>query len=243
MSINKPDLSVLELERDLSGGLTKEMTEEMTEVRLKHALSQMENAIKERSGVKFMWVVEKSNRAPHLLRNAPLLREHGMYEAALVYTYTSGRAQVDEWRLLFSMADRERLRKCGDPLPHAGPFMVYRGVAGRGRQRAVKHFSWTGTLDCARWFAGRASYITSLPDPAVFVVTVPASEVLFYTNDREEDEYVLSTETLRPRRLERVTKEQFDEIAKQREEKGMSELKVMSAEEPKELKQRKRKEG
>jgi hypothetical protein len=237
MSMNKPDLSVLmwELERDLCGGLTKEMMEEMTEIRVKHALSQMENAIKERSGMKFMGVVKNSNRALHLLRNAPLLREHGMYESALVYTYTSGHAPVDGWPLLFSMADRERLRKCGDPLPHAGPFMVFRGVAGRGRQRAVKHYSWTGTLDCARWFAGRASYIDSLPDPAVFVVTVLASEVLFYTNNRDEDEYVLSTETLRPRRLERVTKEQFDEIVNVRGEKGMSELKVMSAEGPKEL--------
>ena len=211
--MNKPDLSVLMWELKRDQGTASD--------RLKYALNTMKKAIKKRSGVEFMWVVGNPNRALHLLRNAFLLREHGMYEKALEYTYTTGRAPVEGWELIFSMADRERLRKCGDTLPHAGPFTVYRGVAGRGRQRAVKHFSWTGTLDVARWFAGRASYIDghiSLPDPAVFVVTVPVSEVLFYTNDRNEDEYVLSTETLRPRRFERVTKEHFDEIQRGRVE-------------------------
>ena len=241
--MNKPDLSVVmrELERYLRRGMTKEMTESI----LKHPVSEMKKAIKMRSGVEFMWVVDNPSRALHLLRNAPLLRKHGMYEDALEYTFTSGRAPGEGWGLIFSFADRERLRKCGNPLPHAGPFTLYRGVAGRGRQRAVRHFSWTGTLDVARWFAGLASYTdghSSLPDPAVFVVTVPASEVLFYTDDRNEDEYVVSTDTLRPRRLERVTKEQFDEIQTRREEKRKREEEVWMAA-AKKAKPRKRKEG
>ncbi len=119
------------------------------------------------------------------------------------------------------MADRERLRAAEGPLPGPGPFTVYRGVAGRGRQRNVRGFSWTGTLDLARWFAGRAAYVFSrLADPTVFVLTVPVDAVLFYTNDRQEDEYVLDVASLRPRRLEGVAREVLQSVVLERRAAG-----------------------
>lgn len=184
--------------------------------RMRWEMKKTTEAIRKRSGLEFLWSVDNPSRAFHLFRNAHLLKSLGMYEEALEYAYTSGRASVRNWRGLFSMADRDRLREYGDPIPHAGPFTLYRGVAGRGRQRAVRHFSWTGTLDCARWFAGRAAYHGSrLPDPAVFEITVPESEVIFYTNGRREDEYVVWPNNIRPRRLEVVTQRLFETTQKE----------------------------
>ncbi len=179
--------------------------------RLRWVRKEIDEAIKERSGLRFLWTADNGGRALHLFRNAHLLKSLGMYEEALEYAYTSGRASVRDWGGLFSMAERERMRQRGEPIPHGGPFTLYRGVAGRGRQRAVRHFSWTGTLDCARWFAGRAAYQGSLlPDPAVYEITVPESDVIFYTNGRREDEYVVWPKNIRPRRLEVVTQQLYE---------------------------------
>jgi len=127
--------------------------------------------------------------------NLDLLRHLGIYEEALVYAFTAtrttNRSYPFAWqRSLFKMADRQKLRDAGDPLPAPGPYTLYRGVGGRGAARCIRGLSWTGSLERATWFAERAA-TWRLPDPAVFQTLVPESEVLSYTNDRTEDEYIV----------------------------------------------------
>ncbi len=53
---------------------------------------------------------------------------------------------------------------------------------------------------------------------------LPDSAVLFYTNERNEDEYVLLAKDLHPKRFETVTREQFEAIAARRHKEQMDEL-------------------
>ncbi len=84
-------------------------------------------------------------------------------------------------RYLFEMCDRNNLRAAGDPLPGFGPFVMYRGIAGIGRQRRPRGLSWTSSLECARWFAERSG-LQGLANTAVVTITVPDEDVLAYTN-------------------------------------------------------------
>ena len=118
-----------------------------------------------------------------------------MYEQAVLIALTTTRTNnrrfpLRELRQLILEADRERLLAAGDPLPGAGPFMLYRGVAGRGPARRVRGVSWTASKEQARWFAERgASW--GLDDPAVFWVQAGADDVMAYTNHRQEEEFIV----------------------------------------------------
>jgi hypothetical protein len=125
--------------------------------------------------------------------NAKALQSRGLYELALFDAWPASRTNNRHWPLhelhyMFSRADRSRLLAAGEPLPGAGPFTLYRGVAGMGRARRVRGFSWTADAEQARWFANR---FKQLADPTVFQVSVQAQDVLFYTNRREEQEFVV----------------------------------------------------
>ena len=132
----------------------------------------------------------------HLVwRNVAPLRARGLYEAALLEAYAATRTNNRQWPVrvlseLFACADRTRLRVCGDPLPGAGPFTLYRGVAGRGRARRVRGLSWTDDLVQARWYADRSGLL-SLADPAVLQTTVEEAAVLAYVNARKEREFLV----------------------------------------------------
>jgi hypothetical protein len=127
------------------------------------------------------------------------LHERGIYEACLLHAFTGGR--TSNWRyspsvsgLLFRLADRDKLRAAADPLPGPGPFTLYRGVAGVGRERRERGFSWTRSLDVACWFATRFM----LPDPAVYTARVTARGVAAYVNARDEDEFICRSARPRP---------------------------------------------
>jgi len=92
---------------------------------------------------------------------------------------------MEELRKLFASCDAEKLRAAGQPLPGEGPFVVYRGVAGIGRRRRAKGFSWTQSLDAACWFAVR---FDDFENPAVYTTTFNPEDVLYYVNDRDEQE-------------------------------------------------------
>jgi hypothetical protein len=130
--------------------------------------------------------------------NTEALQRREVYEQALVCAFTSTRTSNRRWTTsvlaeLFKQADRQRLRAAGEPLPGPGPFTVYRGVAGCGRARRVRGFSWTLSEERAGWFANRYA----LPDPAVYQATVDADDVLFYYNGRSENEIVVLPASLR----------------------------------------------
>jgi hypothetical protein len=141
-----------------------------------------------------------------LAANVPLLKELDLYERglldALIASRTNNYVHRDKIPLLIEHADRAKLLAAGDPLPGPGPFLLYRGVAGRGSARRVRGLSWTASLDRARFFARR---YPELHDPAVFRVTVSAEHVLAYTNERKEEEFlVILPKRTRPVLHERV---------------------------------------
>jgi hypothetical protein len=141
-------------------------------------------------------------------RNAMALRDRKMYESALVFAYTSTRLNhrrhsTAHLRCLFEIADRTRLRESGDPLPGPGPFTAYRGVAGSGRSRRVRGFSWSADKERAQWFADRGAFFR-LADPAVYRAELLESDVLAYVADRQEQEFIVMPARLRPQRVEQV---------------------------------------
>ncbi len=121
--------------------------------------------------------------------------EWGCFECALVDAITAPtennhrkhRLAVD----LLRSADRERLRAAGEPLPHNGPFTIFRGVAGEGLCRRVRGLSWTLDFKQAFWFANRSACSFNLANPAVYRAQVSADDVYFFDNDRNEQELVI----------------------------------------------------
>lgn len=91
---------------------------------------------------------------------------------------------------MFALADRDLLLSAGDPLPGPGPFTIFRGVSGRTQARRIRGLSWTGSLERAQWFADRGEYF-GLADPAVFQVTIDADSVLAYSDERNEQEFIV----------------------------------------------------
>src|SRR6266511_1909234 len=85
--------------------------------------------------------------------NLRVLKSRGIYEEALLHAFSMPRTNnasfpLDYLRALFlHLADRDRLRAAGDPLPGPGPFTLYRGVSGRGAARRIRGLSWTADLD------------------------------------------------------------------------------------------------
>ncbi len=123
------------------------------------------------------------------------LRARGIYEIALAHAWTGTRGNHCGWPIatfefLFEMADRAKLKEVfaaeGQP-PGVGPFKVYRGVAGLRRQRRIRSFSWTRSRDCACGFAMRYEH---LDDPAVYSAVLRREDVYFYSDGRNEQEFV-----------------------------------------------------
>ena len=134
--------------------------------------------------------------------NIGCLIRRGIYEPALVASYSGSDSNLSNWSLpvlesLFECGDSAKLQACGAPLPAGNPIRIYRGVAGVGRARRARGISWTLDLDVACWFALR--YSSFLPDPAVFEAELLPQQVFCRILDRGEDEIIA-----RPSRFRRV---------------------------------------
>jgi hypothetical protein len=119
------------------------------------------------------------------------LKGRGIYEECLYFAFTQAKSNHSDWPekvldWLFRLADPPRLRAAGEALPGPGPFRVYRGVAGMGRARRLRGYSWTGSLDVACWFATRRR----LQSPAILTAVVGEEEVLAYHDGRDEQEFI-----------------------------------------------------
>jgi hypothetical protein len=122
--------------------------------------TQAIKAFENRDPSKFVWCADSAARLQLVYYNQFVLIEAGIFEKALLVAFISGSANnsgfpSDDLRHLFEMADSKRMREAGDPLPGPGPFRLYRGVAGYGRARKIRGFSWTSDPERARWFANR----------------------------------------------------------------------------------------
>ncbi len=126
--------------------------------------------------------------------NREMLRRLDVYESALLGAFTGTRATNANYPLrmlkyMLNDAVRGKLRLCGDQLPGPGPFTVYRGVSGRGAARRVRGIHWSNGLEAACWFAMRPIY--GRENPAIFRAVVNTDEVLVYTDERQEKEFLV----------------------------------------------------
>jgi len=128
---------------------------------------------------------------------APMLREHGLFERALLDAWTGARTNIRNWSPSFTksifgkIADRERLLAAGQPLPGKGPFTLYRGVAGLGASRRVHGISWSSSVERAEWFAAWYADRFHLPNPCIYRTIVEREHILAYTNGRQEQEFLV----------------------------------------------------
>jgi len=166
-------------------------------------------ALEEGNSTGFLLPASSEYHLDLVYRNQGALLKRGIYEPALFDAFINTRVNnrhwpMDDLRDMFERANRDRLLATGDPLPGPGPFTIFRGVAGKGRARRVRGLSWTGSLKKAQWFARRGAWLLSgqIADPAVFQVTVGIEDVLAYSNEREEQEFiVLLPDSAKPVRL------------------------------------------
>jgi hypothetical protein len=172
-----------------------------------HVLREYAHAALESGDVTgFLCAAENEHSLELVYFNRKILIQMGLYEVGLLHAFIATRTNNFKWplhelRYMFATADRSRLRAAGEPLPGPGPFTIFRGVSGIGPARRVRGVSWTTSEEKARWFALRHS----LPNPDVFRATVNEADVLAYTDDRSEQEFlVLLAEGNKPVRLPRV---------------------------------------
>ena len=157
---------------------------------------QAEQALKDNDVIGFLCKADNMKSLEIVWQNWNLLQSMGLYEEALLHAFTIcglNNHHVPPARLsfLFRIADRAKLRAAGDPFPSAGPFTLYRGVSGIGRGRRIRGYSWTASLRRAQWFAARG-FSCGGAHPSVYSVTVRKPAVLAYSNDREEEEFIVA---------------------------------------------------
>ena len=126
--------------------------------------------------------------------NIEWLKSIGKYETALLSAYIDTQTNYTNWSLdllkfLFSIASRPALLAAGETLPGAGPFVVFRGVAGKGAKRRLRGLSWTDDRERAIWFANRYAE-TGLEKPAVMRAEVMPAQVYAFCDDRNEREFI-----------------------------------------------------
>lgn len=171
------------------------------------------DAWEERDALKLLLLMPSEDRLDFVWNNVRPLIIAGMYEQALFNAYVNVNMNTihslftrDELLYLFRQCPRETLRKCGDSYPHKGPFTVYRGVVDGGNKESIRRISWTSSPNIAAWFALEAGRPEPRKDPAVFSLFVPEERVFFYTNDKDEQEFVLDMyPQARPKRIDPMT--------------------------------------
>lgn len=161
-------------------------------------------ALDEGDADRFLLVADNMLRLHIVEANVAPLKARGIFERSLRVAYVSPRVkpQLPPRRIaaLIERADRAKLRAAGEPLPGPGPFVLYRGVSGRGTHRRVRGLSWTLDLEVARWFARR---FDDLADPAVYRIKAEERDVAFFTSERQEQEMlVLLPPTAKPERVD-----------------------------------------
>jgi len=139
----------------------------------------------------FMWL-ESHRCFAFIVDNYEPLRERGIFEAALYEAFqatniNNSNIQRGVISAMLNLADREKLLSMGDPLPEDKEvYTLFRGIAGKGAARRKYGHSWTGNFDKAKWFAERLFF----DKPMVYRADVPKDCICFYTDERNEDEYV-----------------------------------------------------
>lgn len=142
-----------------------------------------------------LWSLLEGHKAvSYVHRHRELLQSIGQLEPALVDAFTrhnfNNAGEIAELKEIFTMCDREKLAAAGDPIPAGESFTLFRGCGLYKGEWDIKAWSWTGNDEVAEQFAERY-------DGMVFTEEdFPRKGVLFYSNVRNEDEYVIDPEFL-----------------------------------------------
>ncbi len=123
--------------------------------------------------------------------NAFRLKQRGIYEPALFCAYTCSSLGMAGWpkdyvAYLFALADMDKLREAGDPIPPAKSFTLYRGVSGP-KNHHRPYPSWTSDYWTAAWFAVRFGNKNSI----IYQAEVSRKDILFHNNGSEKEFVVM----------------------------------------------------
>jgi hypothetical protein len=95
------------------------------------------------------------------------------------YFIAAARGGAPQVRRMFTAAEF--------PVPFSAAVTVYRGSAAVKPEKALKGLAWTTSHDVACWFAHRFSH----EKPLVLKATVPATEIIYWSDERSESEVIL----------------------------------------------------
>ena len=134
-----------------------------------------------------------------IIENWKLLQSRGMCESALTQAVFFGGQSNCTWVMgalekFFASLDCQKLRACGDVLPPAERFVLYRGVAGAGQRRQIRGLSWTGSFDAACWFADRSR---DFGDPGIYSATVSRSDIYVFSRRQGREDFLVRPRTVR----------------------------------------------
>ena len=134
-------------------------------------------------------------------RDALILR--GMLEKAFVSAYVSDDMGMfpiyDAIELILEFCNREHMRETLYPPPvKKKRYKLYRGVVNieEAMGKFYGGYSWTSSYTVAHNFALRRARMLKMNDPAVLVSFIRHENILFYSNDRKEDEYFVDATCL-----------------------------------------------
>jgi hypothetical protein len=91
-----------------------------------------------------------------LMANMKPLLDNGYFEKVLLEALTMPKTNLHHIPLgvlrdmVFRIADKEKMRSAGDPIPGKGPFELYRGVSGNGPARRKYGLSWSSSFEVAK---------------------------------------------------------------------------------------------
>lgn len=152
---------------------------------------------KDGDAVAFVGMAPSQAAMTLVLENAYPLLKRGILEKAFMAGYVAGRVASlallndTDMKFLLDLCDKKKLLEAGDPLPRAEKFVLYRGVADANDAKAIRRWSWTSSQRRAWRFAEDASETHKTANPAVFRLEVKRKQILAYTNQRQEQEFIV----------------------------------------------------
>lgn len=120
-------------------------------------------------------------------------KEIGILEEAFFHAFSASRLNnscvpLSMQTAAITFMNRKKLLSLGEPFGKNETYKLYRGVAGNTSQRRIRGLSWSGSLEIANWFAHRYDF---LANPSVYEVTIKKEDIVWYSNNRKEDEFVV----------------------------------------------------
>lgn len=150
-----------------------------------------------------LYTLPSHERLDFVAWNQDALILRGMLEKAFVSAYVSDDMSMfsiyDAIELILESCDREYMRETLYPPPvKKKRYKLYRGVVNIEEAMGNYYggYSWTSSYAVAHNFALRRANLLKMNDPAVLVSFVRHENIIFYSNDRKENEYFVDVTCL-----------------------------------------------